>query len=104
MGVLGSILVSTFFIPVFMVSMYFIGIRCSLKTWSLIGLPCVAIGISGVLFLKADSYRLTPEQAGTYTTTGWVIFACALPALIYVFIKCRNKYRQTEAKLKNGRL
>lgn len=105
MSYLGGILASTgFFIPVFMVSMYFIGIRCSLKTWSLIGLPCIAMGISGVLFLKADSCLLTPEQAGTYTSTGWIIFACALPALIYVFIKCRNKYRQTEAKLKNEKL
>lgn len=105
MSVLGIILATTgFFIPFFMVAMYFKGAHYSSKAWSLIGLPCIAMGISGVLFCKADSCLLTPEQAGAYSTKGWIIFACALPALIYVFIERKNKYRQTEARIKNDRL
>lgn len=105
MGFWGIILAITgFFIPVFMVSMYFVGIRCSLKTWSLIGLPFIAIGISGILFIQADSYRSTPEQVLIYSTAGWIILACALPPLVYALIKCIIEFRQSTARIKNDEL
>ena len=100
MGFWGIILAVTgFFIPVFMVSMYFVGIRCSLKTWSLIGLPFIAIGISGILFIQADSYRSTPKQVFIYSAAGWIILACALLPLVYALIKSVIEYRQCYSNL-----
>ena len=105
MGFWGIILaVAGFFIPVFMVSMYFVGIRCSLKTWSLIGLPFIAIGISGILFIQADSYRSTPKQVFIYSAAGWIILACALLPLVYALIKCVIEYRQADVRIKNDEL
>ena len=105
MGFWGIILAVTgFFIPVFMVSMYFVGIRCSLKTWSLIGLPFIAIGISGILFIQADSYRSTPKQVFIYSAAGWIILACALLPLVYALIKCVIEYRQADVRIKNDEL
>ena len=68
MGIWGTCMVGFgIIIPVFMVSWYFMtGTHCRLRTWLLIGLPFIAIGISGVLFTQADSYRSTPEQVLIY--------------------------------------
>ena len=105
MGIWGNcMVVFGFVIPVFMVSMYFVGIRCSLKTWSLIGLPFIAIGISGILFIQADSYRSTPKQVFIYSAAGWIILACALLPLVYALIKCVIEYRQADVRIKNDEL
>lgn len=105
MGFLGIILAATgVTIPVSMVCMYFIGARCSLKAWLLIGLPCIAMGISGALFLKADSYGLAPKQVSDYSAQGWIMLAVALPPLVYVLIKYINEYRQAKARIKNDEL
>ena len=105
MGIWGNcMVVFGFVIPVFMVSMYFVGIRCSLKTWSLIGLPFIAIGISGILFIQADSYRSTPKQVFIYSAAGWIILACALLPLVYALIKCVIEYRQVDVRIKNDEL
>lgn len=106
MGIWGTCMMGFgIIIPVFMVSWYFItGTHCRLRTWLLIGLPFIAIGISGVLFTQADSYRSTPEQVLIYSTAGWIILACALPPLVYALIKCIIEFRQSAARIKNDEL
>lgn len=105
MGFLGIILAATgFVIPVGMVAFYFKGAHYSLKAWLLIGLPCIAMGISGVLFCKADSYGLAPKQVSDYSAQGWIMLAVALPPLVYVLIKHINEYRQAKARIKNDEL
>lgn len=98
----GGILTGCFAIPLWMVASYFVGARYSWKSWALIGLPCMAMGISGILFCNAGiEAGVHSEQAGIYSTKGWIIFACALPALIYVFIKCKNEHMQAKVRKRN---